>query len=122
MDETEDSGLVNALSKAKRACVRVRWVLICATVLFACGWGDLPDSFGNRLRRAWPAVFCFIGVSPMLWIACAGSVHGYAPGFLGRDQRRKTILVTPSRSAELYRSCSTCLCGRRVTFYGWLVI
>lgn len=39
MDETEDSGLVNALSKAKRACVRVRWVLICATVLFACGWG-----------------------------------------------------------------------------------
>ena len=39
MDETEDSGLVNALSKAKRACIRVRWVLICVTALFACGWG-----------------------------------------------------------------------------------
>ena len=32
MDETEDSGLVNALSKAKRACIRVRWVLICVDV------------------------------------------------------------------------------------------
>lgn len=37
----------------------------------------------------------------MLWITRAGSIHGYASGFLGRDQGRKTVLVTSSRSAGL---------------------
>lgn len=40
----------------------------------------------------------------MLWITRAGSIHGYASGFLGRDQGRKTVLVTSSRSAGLYLS------------------
>lgn len=55
----------------------------------------------------------------MLWITRAGSIHGYASGFLGRDQGRKTVLVTSSRSAGLYLSCSTLIFVIvRVTFYG----
>lgn len=122
MDETEDSGLVNALSKAKRACIRVRWVLICVTALFACGWGAslivlVIDCIEND-----PLSFV-----PLTYLLCYGSLvlavfMVMLQVFLGRDQGRKTVLVTSSRSAGLYLSCSTCLCDRRVTFYGRPVI
>lgn len=122
MDETEDSGLVNALSKAKRACIRVRWVLICVTALFACGWGAslivlVIDCIEND-----PLSFV-----PLTYLLCYGSLvlavfMVMLQVFSDVIRGRKTVLVTSSRSAGLYLSCSTCLCDRRVTFYGRPVI
>lgn len=122
MDETEDSGLVNALSKAKRACIRVRWVLICVTALFACGWGAslivlVIDCIEND-----PLSFV-----PLTYLLCYGSLvlavfMVMLQVFSDVIRDGKPVLVTSSRSAGLYLSCSTCLCDRRVTFYGRPVI